>query len=458
MDMWEDEEERETEYLESLRNPEFLHNLSHLQRSRALVLAAGKPDAKLTLQILSEGAGTNEEDDFGYTPLMFASMHGMKDCLVEMLKQKGCRINKREQSMHTALHFAAKKGQVECTEMLLNNGAMVNVADDWGQTPLMMGVISGSTDTVKMLLMHRARLDMTDLHSMDALMYAAREGHKDIILLLIEHDADVNNVVKTSPLHQAALYGHVECVKVLLRAGAHPNLRDIHHIIPMTLATHTDKHEVVALLLQHESHRENINVAFAAAVKSNAIHCLEVLLANGASPRTADVQGVPAFFNAVALNHADVVKCLIRLNIDMDKTLSTEQLLNTELRDITDGLREPVVTPVMVAALRGYAFLIRILIEAGANPAPLVGLIISDLFPGSLVSADGTIKDFILERASSVRALSFMCRKIIRNSLGSKASCRVKALPLPKSLIEYVNFSDLDEIKVHGTRGIERGP
>jgi ankyrin repeat protein len=51
---------------------------------------------------------------------------------------------------------------------------------------------------------------------------AAQQGHSDILKLLIKAGGDVNQLreFEISPLMKASIKGNVECVKILLAAGA----------------------------------------------------------------------------------------------------------------------------------------------------------------------------------------------------------------------------------------------
>lgn len=47
--------------------------------------------------------------------------------------------------------------------------------------------------------------------------------------LLIELGFDANAVNRTAPLHEAAMRGNQEMIRLLLEHGADPNVRDVGH-------------------------------------------------------------------------------------------------------------------------------------------------------------------------------------------------------------------------------------
>ena len=443
MDWFGEESEREAVLLEHLISTAAIEALTDAQRSQALVTAVRQQNSELAKSLLACNASPNSEDEFGCTAVMFAATFGLYNCLESMLAMPRCVVNKRSQSMQTALHFAAKKGQVLCVDMLVNNGAMINVADDWGETPLMLGVRSGSLETVQVLLGSGARLEMTNLRGMDGLMYAAQGGHAHIMMVLLNKGCLVNKVVKSSALHQAALYGHVTCTQLLLDTGARPDIRDIHGTLPIELATHTDKHMVVECLLDHGMLDEYKNMALASAAKHNGILSVEVLLGRGADPGAVDWQGLPAFFWAVAQNNVEITKCLIRHNVDVNKTLSRVYLVNSEFRELSSELDLDFVSAVVLAAFRDYRQLVQILVLAGADTSTVLRLWEQGQLPQS-VSTNTSLVSWLAHRHTMPRSLAALCRHNIRSVLPVPAYQRIRELPLPRLVQDYLNYADLD--------------
>ena len=54
---------------------------------------------------------------------------------------------------------------------------------------------------------------------------------------------------KMTPLHMAALHGHLDVVKILLDVGTEPNMADVFGQTPLYLARHSGHKEVVKILL-----------------------------------------------------------------------------------------------------------------------------------------------------------------------------------------------------------------
>jgi hypothetical protein len=84
------------------------------------------------------------------------------------------------------------------------------------------------------------------------LMIAVQEGHEAIVrLLVLECKVDVNQASKPGyyPLHIAVISRVARVVKVLLHAGASPNVCNNNGFSPLDLAAHVGHRKITALLL-----------------------------------------------------------------------------------------------------------------------------------------------------------------------------------------------------------------
>lgn len=103
----------------------------------------------------------------------------------------------------TALHVAVESGHLPVVELLLAQGADPN-----------LGAVYGSPDPHKQF--------GSPLHS------AAAFGRVDCVRPLLEGGAQVNavDVVGATSLHRASMEGHSEIAKILLRRGGNVHARD----------------------------------------------------------------------------------------------------------------------------------------------------------------------------------------------------------------------------------------
>ena len=97
--------------------------------------AAKAGDIKTVKQHLTAGADVNAKNEWGGTPLHYATFGGHKE-VVELLIAKGADVNAKDGVGETPLHWASKEGNKEVVELLISKGADVNAKDDVGDTPV----------------------------------------------------------------------------------------------------------------------------------------------------------------------------------------------------------------------------------------------------------------------------------------------------------------------------------
>jgi truncated hemoglobin YjbI len=154
---------------------------------------AGQGSLPIVELLLHLGADPNARDQSGHTPLYFVgnASHGANGAdVVRLLAQGGANVNAQERLKHcTALHMAARRGNVPVAEALLDCGADGEARDKLGDTPLHRAVKCGKTEMVAFLLSRGA-----DVHaegkrgltpwqvargaSMKHLLLEANEGEK----------------------------------------------------------------------------------------------------------------------------------------------------------------------------------------------------------------------------------------------------------------------------------------
>src|SRR4051812_29326334 len=129
----------------------------------ALTRAASAGDVALCTELMSHGASPDGGEWEDLPPIICATLHGDART-VELLIRHGADLNARTRGGGTALNVAASSGELEIAAVLIRAGADVNAADRHGWTPL-MGAVSQSADSavlVEALLRAGAHPDLRD--------------------------------------------------------------------------------------------------------------------------------------------------------------------------------------------------------------------------------------------------------------------------------------------------------
>ena len=174
--------------------------------------------------LLKAGADINERRT-GKPALIEAAKHGNDKC-IDLLIASGADVNIRNKFGNTALIAALKSESDTCVNRLIQAGADVNASVS-GITPLHIAADKGGVN-VKALVQAGADVNRASYFETTALMFTVRNEDQDLshyVDLLLDAGADVNARDKTgdSALFMASTAGNYNCMKRLLKAGAHIN-------------------------------------------------------------------------------------------------------------------------------------------------------------------------------------------------------------------------------------------
>ena len=140
-----------------------------------------------------------------------------------------------------AMQAALAHGEWEAVDALLRLGARAD---------LPVAAATGRVEEARELL---GSADSAPRHL--ALALAAQHGHAGVVALLLDAGEDPNRYnppgahAHSTPLHQAALAGHLEVVRLLVERGARLDIQDIHyHGTALAWAEHGGRAEVARYL------------------------------------------------------------------------------------------------------------------------------------------------------------------------------------------------------------------
>ncbi|MCH7564442.1 MAG: ankyrin repeat domain-containing protein [Gemmatimonadetes bacterium] len=191
------------------------------------------------LTLLLTGAGVMAPD----TPVADAAQGRDIDVVRELLRQ-GADVNAAQGDGMTALHWAARHGNVELGEVLLYAGANVHAGTRIGRyTALHMAARSAHARFVTLLLEAKAEPNAPTTNSgATPLHLAATSGNPGIVANLVEWGALVDTRESAwgqTPLTFAAANNRAEAIRALLGAGADPSLTA--HVVDVVEQTEADR-------------------------------------------------------------------------------------------------------------------------------------------------------------------------------------------------------------------------
>uniref|UniRef100_A0A0D3EK39 DUF4220 domain-containing protein n=1 Tax=Oryza barthii TaxID=65489 RepID=A0A0D3EK39_9ORYZ len=184
-----------------------------------------------------EGAG-GVRSRCGRGALHLAAANGRTHVCRFLLEGLGLPVDALSASGETPLLLAATFGHTSTAAYLLDRGADPSTPDpNGGDTPLHWAAYNGDRELAKLLLLRGADVGAANPRG-TALHVAAARGHAAVVSVLLNHGADPNKIANIvfTPLVSSLLGGSLECMKLLIQAGANVNGAGFNGATPLLLA------------------------------------------------------------------------------------------------------------------------------------------------------------------------------------------------------------------------------
>ncbi len=413
-----------------------------------LYWAAANGHLKALLLLLKSGANVNQlSRREGLTALHGAAWHGHA-LLVQTLIEAGAEVNARSQAGTTPVLHAAGGGHLDVTRILIFSGGDINLQDCRGTTVLIYACAVGNLDLIKLAVESHADTALRTKRGLNALDVACREGQLESVRILLAQNADVNRplhlasgfghtevcrllleygfdieslsydgltvleaacygkcpeTVKyllenganpsgkdgvTAPILEASVVGSLDCVKILVEAGADVNWRCAAGNYALRAARVGGHGAVVEFLMyqgaiDYDEHQKSLDSEIIAAAGSGNVAHVQDLLDQGANVHGIDGQGRTALIVAASQVHVTIVEALLGAGSEVDATMRATgqtallmaaknghreavKMLAKAGADLNRRTHDTRQTPMVFAAARGDVNLVQFLIEAGA--------------------------------------------------------------------------------------------
>ena len=164
----------------------------------------------------------------------------------------------------TALHVAARQGDLDVVRVLVGAGVDVNLAPDLDESQLAAVAGHGSPQMIQLIVGRNVPADEVAraMSERTPLNLAVEAGHHEVAAYLLESGADVDlGGVWYRPLHTAVLNGDLEMVELLLDSRARVNesvrihdrssFAGFRYVRPLELARIIERDDITSLLREH---------------------------------------------------------------------------------------------------------------------------------------------------------------------------------------------------------------
>ena len=198
-----------------------------------------------------------------------AARNGQKR-IISTLLDKGAKVDEKDKTAKVPLHEAASNGHAEVVHLLLDQGAKVDENDETGRVPLHDAAAHGHNAVIEILLckgaskaLQRNKEGKNDAGAKNVEAVVTVSHGQDFAPPTLQKESDdqryprlrggtnimIRDKDNRTPLHHAALEGHLRSVSLLLSRGAWVDVDDMNGQTPLYLAAINGRLEAAQKLL-----------------------------------------------------------------------------------------------------------------------------------------------------------------------------------------------------------------
>ncbi|KAH8856448.1 Ankyrin repeat and death domain-containing protein 1A [Schistosoma japonicum] len=214
-----------------------------------LHLASSSGNLQIVKLLVEGKAIVDPVDKFGITPLFWAVYNNYKHVAYYLLDM-GAKYNRVTKQGFTILHFIAESNAISILKYLHRkvHSLEYDTADNNGITPFLLAASKGNELLMQILIRQKCNSGRTALH------HVSKNGHIDALNYLLSIaplKMKINGLDNfgCTALHLACENNQQHCVRLLLEAGANPEIQSENKQTPLHYAVSQDKLEAVEALL-----------------------------------------------------------------------------------------------------------------------------------------------------------------------------------------------------------------
>ena len=364
-----------------------------------LMLAAGKGDLSMVSLMLRLGANARLTDNNGKSALSYAQAAGNHP-MIELLQQHGAPSGNE-----SAMLQAAAAGNTAEVLQLIQNGVDVKAPEGIGYEAALAAVLNGHESTLQALMEQGVNINAVSNRSRKMLNVTVEHNNEQAVRLLVKHGAKIKELNHLhgnfgmycrygTAMDEAAARGNLAMVELLHELGCPVDTYSSHSSMafaivgnnaavvrklaeygakvdirlgagsdsPLTLAIRNKNTAMVQLLLELGANPNGIQgitngspLRSALQVQDDAI--AQILIDAGAQADYTDRFNQSVLHSAVCVNSPQIIALLIARGADVNRRC------NVNGRHTT-----PLINAIRYRKTE-CAEIIRLLLEAGANPS-----------------------------------------------------------------------------------------
>jgi ankyrin repeat protein len=171
------------------------------------------------------------------------------------LLKAGAPLDARDEVGQTALLLAVAGNHIGIAKALIEAGADINAQAANKDTPWLLAGARGRAEIIALMLPRKPDLSIRNRFGGNALIPACERAHVEAVKLLLTSGIDVNHVndLGWTCLLEIVILGdggprHREVTRLVLAAGANPNVADKDGVTPLAHANRKGQDEIARMI------------------------------------------------------------------------------------------------------------------------------------------------------------------------------------------------------------------